>query len=79
MTYEALSRALAYVSCLTSMTLFATSMAIAAVNVGSLSPPGACGSNVCTALVVQTEDLSPVSANGSHIEAVATALWQKKI
>lgn len=79
MTYEALSRALAYASCLTSMTLFATSMAIAAVNVGSLSPPGACGPTACTTLAVQADGLSPGLKSGVHVQAVATSLWQRKI
>ncbi|HMN36373.1 MAG TPA: hypothetical protein PKD49_01500 [Hyphomicrobium sp.] len=86
MTYEALSRALAYASCLSSMTLFATSMAIAAINVGKLGPPGPCGSGVCTALAVQADDLHPgpmsaahAATSGAHIQAVATTLWHKKI
>ncbi len=79
MTYEALSRALAYASCLSSMTLFATSMAIAAVHVGSLSPPGACGPTACTALAVQAGGLSPGVKSGVYVQAVATSLWQRKI
>ena len=34
MSYDYVSRAVAYLSCLTAISLFATSMAIAAVNVG---------------------------------------------
>ena len=79
MTYEALSRALAYTSCLTSMTLFATSMAIAAMNVGSLSHPGTCGMKACATPALQVDDVKSVPSRTAHIEAVSTALWQKKI
>jgi hypothetical protein len=80
MHYELVSRALAYVSCLSTMSLFATSMAIAAVNVGKPQP--------------QFAKLHPVSAiaradvaglqfggllNKTHVEAVAAVLWSRKI
>ena len=39
MPYEMLSRALAYVSCLTTASLLATSMAMAAVNIGLMNRP----------------------------------------
>ena len=42
MQYELVSRALAYVSCLSTLSLFMTSMAIAAVNVGKVRPLVSC-------------------------------------
>lgn len=80
MPYEAVSRALAYVSCLSTMSLFATSMAIAAVNVGGFNPQNRCPASACTAHVQ-----SPVSGpfggltSKAHVEAVASALWSQKI
>lgn len=40
MPYELVSRALAYVTCFSTLGLFATSMAIAAVNVGKTHASG---------------------------------------
>lgn len=76
MQYELVSRALAYVSCLSTLGLFATSMAIAAVNVGK-TPAVACSLPACMT--------SPAQAHASgippaaHLEAVAQAMWAKKI
>ena len=80
MQYELLSRALAYASCLSTMSLFATSMAIAAVNVGKLKPPHPCGPAACAATVA-AKPADPFGGLTSkvHIEAVAAALWSKKI
>lgn len=47
MHYELVSRALAYFSCLSTTSLLATTMAMAAVNVGAFQPPGSCPSAVC--------------------------------
>ncbi|MEQ1670586.1 MAG: hypothetical protein ABL893_07000 [Hyphomicrobium sp.] len=79
MHYDLVSRALAYVSCLTSMSLFATSMAIAAINVGR-APSHACSSPACAAAQVH-----PAAAqfgglvSRAHVEAVAQVLWSRKI
>jgi hypothetical protein len=80
MQYEAVSRALAYVSCLSTMSLFATSMAIAAVNVGGLRSPDRCPASACTAHVISPagDPFGGLNSKG-HVEAVAAALWSTKI
>lgn len=79
MHYELVSRALAYVSCLTSMSLFATSMAIAAVNVGRL-PPSACHGAACVAAQAKPSDAQFGGlVSRTHVEAVAAVLWSRKI
>ncbi len=80
MQYEVLSRALAYVSCLSTMSLFATTMAMAAVSVGKIRSPANCGPVACVTLAAKT----PVNPYGgltskAHVEAVAAILWSKKI
>ena len=79
MHYETLSRALAYVSCLSTMSLFATTMAIAAVNVGKVRPPvsGQMASAAIPAKHVMTNFGGLTSR--AHVEAVAAVLWTKKI
>lgn len=81
MHYEMLSRALAYTSCLCTMSLFATSMAIAAVNIGKIKPPPLCGQVACAAVAAKAA--SPPRYGGltskAHVEAVANVLWSKKI
>ena len=80
MPYEAVSRALAYVSCLFTMSLFATSMAIAAVNVGGLKPSNRCPPLACTATVQKpAADAFGGLTSKAHVEAVASALWSTKI
>lgn len=49
MHYELVSRFLAYVSCLSTLSLLATSMAIAAVNVGKVRPLDRCSAFACAA------------------------------
>lgn len=79
MPYEMLSRALAYVSCLSTMSLFATTMAIAAVNVGKIKPP-ICGPTVCAAIAAKSApDGFGALTSRAHVEAVASVLWSKKI
>ena len=80
MHYELVSRALAYVSCLSTMSLFATSMAIAAVNVGKLHPPTACSPSVCAASLTKpaTQQFGGLVSK-AHVEAVAAVLWSKKV
>ena len=80
MHYELVSRALAYVSCLATMSLFATTMAIAAVNVGKVRPPTSCSPLVCTATAVKSKDAGFGGLSSkAHVEAVAATLWSKKI
>jgi hypothetical protein len=78
MQYELVSRALAYVSCLSTLSLFMTSMAIAAINVGKVRPVS-CAPNTCIAgvLVTSGERFGGLT-NRSHVEAVATKLWSVK-
>ncbi len=49
MPYELLSRSLAYISCLSTLSLALTSVAFAAVNVGRAKPNVACSSLYCQA------------------------------
>lgn len=49
MPYELVSRSLAIVSCLSTLSLAMTSVAFAAVNIGKLNPTPACGSLHCSA------------------------------
>jgi hypothetical protein len=80
MQYEVLSRALAYVSCLSTMSLLATTMAMAAVSVGKIRTPDNCSPAACATLAAKM----PVNPYGgltskAHVEAVAAILWSKKI
>lgn len=81
MHYEMLSRALAYTSCLCTMSLFATSMAIAAVNVGKIKPPPNCGPVACAAVAAKSANPHTYGGltNKAHVEAVALVAWPKKI
>jgi hypothetical protein len=80
MHYELVSRALAYVSCLSTMSLFATSMAIAAVNVGKPHPQIATLRPVsAVARAEPTDSRFGGLVNKAHVEAVAAVLWSKKI
>lgn len=80
MQYELVSRALAYVSCFSTLSLFMTSMAIAAINVGKARPLSFCAPNACVAGIwVTHEKQFGGLASTSHIEAVATKLWSTKI
>ena len=80
MHYDLVSRALAYVSCLATMSLFATSMAIAAVNVGKARAPNSCNPTVYSATAAKSsgKEFGGLTSK-AHIEAVAIALWTKKI
>ena len=78
MPYEMLSRALAYVSCLTTASLLATTMAMAAVTVGKMKPAH-CGPSACAQVAAKPADPYAGFASKAHIEAVATVLWSKKI
>lgn len=71
MHYEALSRALAYVSCLTSLSLFASSMAIAAVNIARIGPPDACMFAACA---IHSAEAATTRHRSEHLEIVAAAL-----
>ncbi len=74
MHYELVSRALAYVSCLSALSLFAMSMAIAVVNVGR-TPHGPCSVNTCVATATAPVELSAVSdVDPVHAAAVSLVL-----
>ena len=79
MHYELASRALAYISCLSTMSLFATSMAIAAVNVGKSQPQFA---HLQPARVIERSAVADANFGGllnrTHVEAVAAVLWSQK-
>ena len=80
MHYDLVSRTLAYVSCLSTMSLFATSMAIAAVNVGRVPPPTVCHGPACVAALAKPADMQFGGlTNTAHVEAVAAVLWSRKI
>jgi hypothetical protein len=80
MHYELASRALAYISCLSTMSLFATSMAIAAVNVGKPQPQFASHPPASVIARADTGDLRFGGlTNKAHVEAVAMVLWSRKI
>jgi hypothetical protein len=80
MHYELVSRALAYVSCLSTMSLFATTMAIAAVGVGKPQPQFASHSppSAITRAGLDNRRVGGLT-DKVHIEAVAAVLWSKKI
>jgi hypothetical protein len=80
MQYELVSRALAYVSCFSTLSLLMTSVAIAAVNVGKVRPLHFCPTNACIAgVLVANETQFGGLTSRPHIEAVATRLWSVKI
>ncbi|MET1046863.1 MAG: hypothetical protein ABWX70_09210 [Hyphomicrobium sp.] len=78
MHYDVVSRALAYVSCFSTLSLLMTSMAIAAINVGRISSP--CGPNACVAGVLISKDGQFGSlTNHAQIDALAVKLWSVKV
>ncbi len=84
MPYEVLSRALAYISCLSTMSLFATTMAMAAISVGKIRSPANCGPVACVTLAAKPPAIPYGGPYGgltskAHVEAVAAILWSKKI
>ena len=79
MHYEVVSRALAYVSCLSTLSLFATSVAIAAANVGSARPAAVCPPHACLAGVWFGNDgRSGLPIGASQMEKVSTQPWSAK-
>jgi hypothetical protein len=80
MHYELVSRALAYICCLSTTSLLATTMAMAAVNVGLFQPPSACPSAACVIAQSQRTDMQFGGLTSkAHVEAVAAVLWSKTI
>lgn len=80
MHYELVSRALAYFSCLSTTSLLATTMAMAAVNVGMLQPPAACPGSACVMAQAPSLEMQFGGLTSkAHVEAVAAVLWSKTI
>jgi hypothetical protein len=80
MQYELVSRALAYVSCFSTMSLFMTSVAIAAMNVGKAPPLLACPSHACVSGITVASDQSFGGLNSrSQVDALAGRLWKANI
>lgn len=80
MHYELVSRALAYVSCLSTLSLFLTSMAIAVINVGKPSA-SACAAVACLTgkPAVARSDAAGGAKRPAHVMEVADALIRSKI
>jgi hypothetical protein len=79
MHQELVSRALAYVSCFSTLSLLMTSMAIAAINVGrtSLSP---CMPNACVAgISVSKDGQFGALSSPAQVNALAAKLWSAKV
>jgi len=80
MQYDLVSRALAYVSCLSTMSLFMTSMAIAAINVGRASPLPFCPTHTCaTGVVVADNAQFGGLSTQSQVDRLAIKFWSAKI
>lgn len=80
MQYEIVSRALAYVSCFSTMSLLMTSMAIAAINVGKSAPLLACSGHACTAgIVVANGAQFDALTSKSRVDRLAIKFWSAKI
>lgn len=78
MHQELVSRALAYVSCISTMSLLMTSMAIAAINVGRTSL-SSCAQHACVAGIMVTKDGQfGALASPAQVNALAVSLWPAK-
>lgn len=80
MQYDFVSRAVAYVSCLSTMSLLMTSMAIAAIHVGQARPLLSYASipSVSGIVVASAEPFGALT-DGSQIEMLAARFWSAKI
>ncbi len=75
MHYELVSRSLAYASCISTMSLLLTSVAIAAINVGRLHP-ASCQPNACLAGIrVDTEAQYGALTSKAHVASLAAKFW----
>jgi hypothetical protein len=78
MHYELVSRALAYVSCFSTMSLLMTSIAIAAVNVGR-THNSFCAPNACVVgILVSKEGQFGALASSASVDSLAAKLWSVK-
>jgi len=79
MQYELVSRALAYVSCFSTMSLLMTSMAIAAINVGKIRALP-CPAHTCLAGIIVSDSANFAGLNEKfHLDSLAPKLWSAKI
>jgi hypothetical protein len=79
MQYELVSRALAYVSCLSTMSLFMTSVAIAAINVGRVHPLPYCPTPAClSGIVVSDNTHFGGLSDQAQLDQLAAKLWSAK-
>ncbi|MBA2127698.1 hypothetical protein DLM45_15915 [Hyphomicrobium methylovorum] len=79
MQYEFVSRALAYASCLSTLSLLMTSMAIAAVNVGHSSPLRTANTPIpIVGVVVSDGGQYGNLSSRSAIDTLAARLWSAK-
>jgi|Hof3ISUMetaT_23_FD_contig_51_239916_length_442_multi_5_in_0_out_0_1 hypothetical protein len=80
MQYAFVSRAVAYVSCLSTMSLLMTSMAIAAINVGKSHTQFASPTTTSVSgIVVANAEQFGALADHSQIEMLAARFWSAKI
>lgn len=78
MHQELVSRALAYASCISTMSLLMTSMAIAAVNVGRTSL-SSCAPRACIAGVMVGKDRQyGTLTSPAQVDELAAKLWSAK-
>lgn len=78
MHHELVSRALAYVTCFSTLSLLMTSMAIAAINVGRL-PASPCARNACVAgISINSDDQFGSLKSPAQVKALAAQLWSTK-
>lgn len=75
MHYEVVTRALAYASCISTMSLVLTSAAIIALNVGHFRPQPYCAPLACSAGVSAA---SEVGRSKAQIDPAALKLWSVK-
>ena len=71
MHYEVVSRALAYVSCLSTLSLFLTSMSIAAINVGKGQTVARCTTEACAVVAPKPVANLGVQLGTTKLETVA--------
>ncbi len=72
MPYELLSRSLAYISCLSTLSLAMTSVAFAAVNIGKMKPSQLEANAACSSLICQVR-YEPAPITGSMSASYITS------
>lgn len=80
MQYEIVSRALAYVSCFSTISLLMTSMAIAAINVGKSAPLVSCSGHTCAAGIIVADGAQFGGLTSkAQVDRLAVKFWSAKI